>query len=81
MKNNFYDINFFNPEYLKELFMSFLFSLFKKIIFLSLHLAHWLSIEGLQPAIPENPPPGIIQLQYILASFVIMQILFMVLLT
>ena len=20
--------------------------------------AHWLSIEGLQPAIPENPPPG-----------------------
>ena len=21
-------------------------------------LAHWLSIEGLQPAIPENPPPG-----------------------
>jgi hypothetical protein len=23
---------------------------------LSLHLAHWLSIEGQQPAIPENPP-------------------------
>lgn len=20
--------------------------------------AHWLSIEGMQPAIPENPPPG-----------------------
>jgi hypothetical protein len=20
--------------------------------------AHWLSIEGCQPAIPENPPPG-----------------------
>jgi len=25
------------------------------LIFVS---AHWLSIEGLQPAIPENPPPG-----------------------
>lgn len=20
--------------------------------------AHWLSIEGIQPSIPENPPPG-----------------------
>lgn len=20
--------------------------------------AHWLSIEGVQPSIPENPPPG-----------------------
>ena len=24
----------------------------------SLSTAHWLSIEGVQPAIPENPPPG-----------------------
>ena len=46
--------------------MSFVFFSFEKIIcllfFFSSHLAHWLSIEGLQPAIPENPPPGIIQL-------------------
>lgn len=34
------------------------------IVFILYHLlvcqptAHWLSIEGMQPAIPENPPPG-----------------------
>ena len=73
----------FNPEYLKE-FMSFVFFLFEKIIlllfFFFLDLAHWLSIEGLQPAIPENPPPGTVLFNYILACFVVIQILFMLLL-
>lgn len=31
---------------------------FPHLIFISLLTAHWLSIEGVQPAIPENPPPG-----------------------
>lgn len=34
-----------------------------KLIYTYIHIflsntAHWLSIEGIQPAIPENPPPG-----------------------
>lgn len=27
-------------------------------LFLFFFLVHWLSIEGVQPAIPENPPPA-----------------------
>lgn len=30
--------------------------------------AHWLSIEGCQPAIPENPPPGNLHTQSLLLS-------------
>lgn len=28
-------------------------------------VAHWLAIEGVQPAIPENPPPEALQSTYI----------------
>ena len=32
--------------------------------------AHWLAVEGVQPAIPENPPPGILFDTFVLLFFI-----------
>ena len=34
------------------------YEIIKKLCYVPLCIAHWLSIDGIQPAIPENPPPA-----------------------